>query len=48
MVTTTWKPSNDEVRRIVAELRPVIDACVARSRRLLAELETEPAARRSA
>jgi hypothetical protein len=38
MATTThgWKPSADEVRRIVAELAPVIDACVARSEQQLA------------
>jgi hypothetical protein len=32
---TPWVPTNDEVRRIVAELRPVIDECVSRSRRFL-------------
>jgi len=38
MVTPTpaWNPTTDEVARIVAELRPVIDACVARARSLLA------------
>ncbi|MBA2279688.1 MAG: hypothetical protein H0W25_00400 [Acidimicrobiia bacterium] len=37
MDTTTvpWIPTTDEVRRIVADLRPVFDECVARSRRLL-------------
>ena len=33
--TSVWKPSTEEVRRIVAELAPVFDACVARSRLLL-------------
>jgi len=39
MATTTatpWVPTADEVRRIVAELRPVIDECENRSHRLLA------------
>jgi hypothetical protein len=36
MAATPWEPSEDEVRRIVAELRPVIDECVRRSRRELA------------
>jgi hypothetical protein len=31
MPTATWKPTTDEVRRIVAELAPVIDKCVAKS-----------------
>ena len=38
MATTTnatWVPTAEEVRRIVAELRPVIDECVSRSRRML-------------
>jgi hypothetical protein len=34
--TTPWVPTADEVRRIVAELRPVIDECVNRSFRELA------------
>ena len=34
--STTWAPSSEEVRRIVAELRPVIDECVTRANRLLA------------
>ena len=42
MTGEPWEPSEDEVRRIVAELRPVIDECVRRSRRELAEL-SEPA-----
>lgn len=33
---TTWAPTSEEVRRIVAELRPVIDECVMRANRLLA------------
>jgi len=36
MPRTTWKPTRDEVRRIVAELRPVIDECVRRSDHMLA------------
>jgi hypothetical protein len=32
----TWAPTSEEVRRIVAELRPVIDECVSRANRLLA------------
>ena len=38
MASTTkmWKPSSEEVRRIVAELVPVIDECVRRSACLLA------------
>jgi hypothetical protein len=38
MATTTmgWQPSSDEVRQIVAELTPVIDECVRRSRLFLA------------
>ena len=35
-ITTPWVPSSEEVRRIVAELRPVIDECVSRSNRALA------------
>ena len=35
--TTAWHPSEDEVRRIVAELRPVIDECERRSLRRLAD-----------
>ena len=38
MATTTnidWVPTAEEVRRIVAELRPVIDECVSRSHRFL-------------
>jgi hypothetical protein len=27
----SWVPTEDEVRKILAELRPVIDACEARS-----------------
>lgn len=43
--TFTWNPTTDEIRRIVAELRPVIDACVARSRSLLAgAVDDDPAA----
>jgi hypothetical protein len=34
-VSTTWKPTDEEVRQIVAELRPVIDECVRRSARQL-------------
>jgi hypothetical protein len=30
-----WHPTDDEVRKIVAELRPVIDECVRRSQRQL-------------
>ena len=30
-----WVPTAEEVRRIVAELRPVIDECVSRSHRFL-------------
>jgi hypothetical protein len=30
-----WHPTDDEVRKIVAELRPVIDECVRRSQREL-------------
>ena len=33
--TTNWVPTAEEVRRIVAELRPVIDECVSRSWRQL-------------
>lgn len=33
---TTWEPTVEEVRRIVAELRPVIDEFERRSRRELA------------
>lgn len=33
--TTAWVPTAEEVRRIVAELRPVIDECVSRSHRFL-------------
>ncbi len=33
--TLSWKPTTDEIRGIVAELAPVIDECVRRSRRLL-------------
>jgi hypothetical protein len=33
--TTPWVPTAEEVRRIVAELRPVIDECVNRSHRQL-------------
>lgn len=36
MSSPTWTPTKDEVRRIVAELRPVIDECVDRANRLLA------------
>lgn len=36
VTTTSWVPTSEEVRRIVAELRPVIDECVTRSRRFLA------------
>lgn len=32
---TNWAPTAEEVRRIVAELRPVIDECVSRSHRFL-------------
>ena len=32
---TNWVPTAEEVRRIVAELRPVIDECVSRSFRQL-------------
>jgi hypothetical protein len=38
MATTTntvWVPTAEEVRRIVAELRPVIDECVSRSHKFL-------------
>ena len=38
MATNTnmvWVPTAEEVRRIVAELRPVIDECVSRSHRFL-------------
>jgi hypothetical protein len=38
MATTTntdWVPTAEEIRRIVAELRPVIDECVSRSHRFL-------------
>jgi hypothetical protein len=40
--TTTWTPTRDEVRRIVAELRPVIDECVNRANRLLAAAAAGP------
>lgn len=33
--TTAWVPTAEEVRRIVAELRPVIDECVSRSHKFL-------------
>jgi hypothetical protein len=36
ITTPVWTPTKDEVKRIVAELRPVIDECVARANRLLA------------
>ena len=39
---TTWTPTRDEVRRIVAELRPVIDECVNRANRLLAAAAAQP------
>jgi hypothetical protein len=39
---TTWTPTSDEVRRIVAELRPVIDECVNRANRLLASAAARP------
>jgi hypothetical protein len=32
---TAWVPTAEEVRRIVAELRPVIDECVSRSHKFL-------------
>lgn len=38
MATTTktdWVPTAEEVRRIVAEFRPIIDECVSRSHRFL-------------
>jgi hypothetical protein len=40
--STTWAPSSEEVRRIVAELRPVIDECVNRANRLLAAAQPAP------
>jgi hypothetical protein len=40
--STTCAPTTEEVRRIVAELRPVIDECVARANRLLASAATRP------
>lgn len=40
MTGEPWTPSKDEVRKIVAELRPVIDECVRRSRQELAQLFT--------
>lgn len=39
-----WAPTRDEVRRIVAELRPVIDECQARFDRLFAEARLADAA----
>jgi hypothetical protein len=36
ITTPAWTPTKDEVKRIVAELRPVIDECVARANQLLA------------
>ena len=36
LTTPAWTPTKDEVKRIVAELRPVIDECVDRANRLLA------------
>jgi hypothetical protein len=43
MATSTWKPSSEEIRAIVAELSPVIDECVRRSFVLLAGLTPTPA-----
>jgi len=40
MTTTTdwsWTPTTEEVRRIVAQLRPVIDECECRSRQTMAD-----------
>lgn len=42
--TTPWIPTPEEVRRIVAELRPVIDECVSRSHRELASAGAPAAA----
>jgi hypothetical protein len=39
MAKIRWNPSHDEVRRIVAELRPVIDECERRAREALAVAE---------
>jgi hypothetical protein len=46
-VVSPWAPTQDEVRRIVAELRPLIDECVSRSRQFLATAgrDTAPADR---
>ena len=41
--SSDWVPTAEEVRRIVAELRPVIDECVSRSHRLL-DTAARPAA----
>ena len=48
MATTTkdWIPTAEEVRRIVAELRPVIDECVSRSHRFLDTVALEAAHQR--
>jgi hypothetical protein len=43
--TTTWSPTREEVRRIVAELRPVIDECVSRANRMLAAARAAERAR---
>jgi hypothetical protein len=40
-MATTWHPTDEEVRQIVAELRPVIDECERRSQRQLALGEVE-------
>ena len=37
--TPTWKPTAEEVERIVVSMRPIIDRCVDRDRRLLAALD---------
>ncbi len=44
MAPTTWHPSEEEVRRIVAELRPVIDECERRALRQLAADQVDGAA----